>query len=519
MNFYDEEIQLLQELLEIEKLPSFYVRVLQEESGKLQIPIAGLPLSLDLDSVWGATEFLRFVRSDLQTRLLVLTLEESRAFCLDLEQVDHDDAPVVEVELDNTNAPRCICDSLIRFLNHPHEAINTNAGQDDDLWFTHGLKRLDQHMNNLAYNYDHAQGGKLPRAHLWRPLRFCVQDVLLGLTVIRHDRKYNRLEVDVFLTAGIPEYEADSGCKALALIILSDAYKCGGSMEIKFTKEVEGGRVPHDLEKLAQKLGVKLEHVQEGGLTPQEAKKLYLALSGFKPALRDKVLELEAAGRISSASLCYAMHHGVWTASELEMIILGSAFPDSLLTGLFPPELWHLYRHDLLLGRNALMGGYLDRQLTKKEHWNSQGQEVVEMEDDERQIAIDFDPGLMAKIYTVGAEEDEPLHIPWLTVSGVGNSISPGKSFLVLLRGRETFDLDSGLLADIHQAGRLIKSNKAQWERVCVMVPADFRNRDTAKLVLAAEEQDVGLMICPEFSTHLDREVAKKMEAAKVMRQ
>lgn len=134
---------------------------------------------------------------------------------------------------------------------------------------------LEKHIKEFAaaHKYSHADGGKLPSNHEWRPYRFCIQDVLFGATVVKHHREGNCLQVDVFLTANIPEYEHLAGSRALTAFLLSEAYKCGGSMELRFTNNVEGGQIPEELCELAQEYGINF--AQKNRISPADPK-IYL---------------------------------------------------------------------------------------------------------------------------------------------------------------------------------------------------------------------------------------------------
>lgn len=527
MKQMEDDILLLQELLNV-SFPQSYLDVLNTQVyADTRAGILGLPISLDLSSAWGATEFLRAERPDLGNFFVVIKIMDSTALCLDLKSGNKEDASVVEIDLEADAAPTGVSESLQKYLAEPE----SNSGQEilrlsnaldsnDDYWFQHGLDRLDSHMTDLKFIYDHEKGGQLPRSYIWRPYRFCVQDVILGTTVIRHDRKYNRLEVDVFLTAEIPEYEADSGCRALALILLSDAYKAGGSMEIKFTKHVEGGRAPLELCRLAKKLEVDLKHADKSGITPKEAKELYLALSGLRPEIRKKILAMENEKKLSAASVCYALHHGVWTAQELEVILYSSRFPDTILKGSFPAEAWHLFHHDLFCGRNALMGGYLDRRILRREHTVKQVDEnaynVVELEDDEREVEISFDADYCAKIYRNA--ENDAMRIPWLHNELQQGTPANDQKLWVLLRARDTEDIKLRLDHDLNQAIQL-KANKAETnDIVCIMLPSDYKRLDMSGYTQKAAENNIGIILCPEFLNQLSQEVVRRFESVKVMR-
>lgn len=127
------------------------------------------------------------------------------------------------------------------------------------------FRTMAEHVKKFEEEY--LQTGKLPRNHVWRPYRFCSQDVVLGLIVVRHSVDNNCLEVDVCMTSDIPDFEEGSGAKVTASFLLTEAYKCGGSMEIRFSENVESHHVPLAICQLANKYGVKLEHVSKGLIT------------------------------------------------------------------------------------------------------------------------------------------------------------------------------------------------------------------------------------------------------------
>ncbi|MCF6147705.1 MAG: SMI1/KNR4 family protein [Candidatus Kuenenia sp.] len=408
------------------------------------------------------------------------------------------------------------------------KTIETHEDFDDYLyrtiyswkWWKKGLERLEWHMENKGFRYDHQAGGQLPRSHKWRPYRFCVQDVILGITAVRHDKLYNRHEVDLFLTAEIPEYEADSGCRALALIILSDAYKSGGSMEVRFTKNVEGGRIPFELHTLAKRLGIDFTHISEGGITPKESKELYLALSEFNQELREKIIMMDESGKLSAMSVAYAVHRGVWTQQEIESLIFSSSHPESLLKGSFTPEAWHLFYYDLVCCRTALMGGYLDRKLKSREY--DEQNVIMELEDDERELEIIFDPEVCAKIYHFD-NTDGTIIVPWLYQEGSTLEIKPGECLKVLPRAYDFDDIELRWCDDLKQAHELqLKTRLNHSGPVCIMYPADFKRlapETIASISGEFNDKEIKLIICPDFINQLDQEVVRRMESVRIMRQ
>jgi hypothetical protein len=79
--------------------------------------------------------------------------------------------------------------------------------------------------------------------------------------------------------------------------------------------------------------------------------------------------------------------------------------PHRVLLGITPSELGTLYQHDLMHARNAVLGGYLDRKMKQRERQVAEG--VIELEADENDVHIAFDPEHCAKAYTSQEEIEQ----------------------------------------------------------------------------------------------------------------
>lgn len=380
-----------------------------------------------------------------------------------------------------------------------------------------GLKTMESHVREFEEKYLNI--GKLPRNYVWRPYRFCVQDVVIGLVVVRHSLENNCLEVDVCLTSDVPEYEPHSGAKMTATFLLSEAYKCGGTMEIRFSDYVEGGRVPAALCRLARELGVCLNHAEEGRITPSEARQFYLALTEFSPLPRDHFVELSTQGKLSVERACYVVHHGVWTRSEVESIVLGSQRPDSILGGETSPEQRHLYMQDIAHARAAILGGFLDRKLARRER--GEGDVAIDLEDDVRRLESTFDPEIYAKVYRC----DEDLQLPWLADgSETPSSVPAGDRLVALVRARDATGSELHFRQDLDVAGAVVKSFRQQAEptHVFILAPRDFEQyaqHQRASPVAQADERGVSIMVCPETVASLDTDAAKRLARSRILRQ
>jgi len=373
-------------------------------------------------------------------------------------------------------------------------------------------------------------GSRLPRATDMRPYRFCVQDVVLAIWAMAHRKDEADVLVDVFITSEVYHkdtgergfYDELAGATAATLTILSEAYRVGAPLRVTFSANVEGGRVPLDVLRLAARHGISIRDAEAGRIAPAEGRELYLALTGFRPALRLSVEQLSRQGLMSPERAAYIVHHGVWSLPEVEGIILCSPYPDLVLSGDVMPEQRHLYQHVLVQSRLALMGGLLDRTLETRDDEEAKarpGTKAVglDIEDDERDLDIRTNARLHGREYLLfpGAVPDE---LPLPNWECPRQRLQPGERLSVLLRPRVAVSLDQHLSADLSQAAVRFAAEPRP-KVVAVAVPFDFHDLAAARqaeLRAEAVNRNVVLMICPESTRALDQFAQKKMTASRI---
>ena len=429
------------------------------------------------------------------------TLPDKTSYC-PVVRVNLSDGPNSQKQFDQLAG--CFRDYLFNRLSE----LKSNSF--DDLGFA--WENFERHVLNYQakYGYDHAKGGKLPRNHEWRPYRYCIQDVVFGVTVVRHSREFNNLSVDVFLTADVPEYGPLAGARALTVFLLSEAYKCGGTMAIHFTNNVENGCIPAEIHKLGHYYGIVFR--EKNKIMPDEAKTLYAAITEFSPSMQNLLKSLESRGRLKVAQACYAVNHGVWTREQVEMIVLGSDFPESVLTGGATPEQWQLFYNDLLHARAALLGGMLDRVLSQR--FRVQDGIEYDMENDTLLLEILFDSDSYTKEYRC----KEPVKVPWLYPDQQNREVVAGTPFFIMVRARDGADLMLNFQEDIKSAISLKKGKKAV---VFLLVPNDFYDLTKQKrgeFFEYTQDETIGLMVCPEHTRVFDKEAASKLANSRILR-
>lgn len=366
------------------------------------------------------------------------------------------------------------------------------------------------------FDYQFTQRKKQPRERDWRPLRFAIRDYVIGFLVLRHQSKENIIEVDVFMTTDPEWLQGYSGTRMAALSILCDGYKCGSTIGIKFTKNVENGFIPLALHTMADDLGVELKHITEGFITPKESRMLFLALTGFSTEATKRIMELSVLNLITPERICYLVHHGIWTLEEMESILLGCHCPELILNGKANIEDYLFYADVLFRTRTVMMGGFLDRKMLLKEVY--EGEEFVDVEANDRDLNINFDSRYFAKVYTTN--EDTP--VPW--VDGKENWIIPkGERIVVAIRGYDWPDLHNNLQRDVEMCKQLFKSYADDIPTsLFVMVPRDVENSTQTeymkKYVSELEEIGVFLMVCPYLLADIDQKVQEKLQKIQLVR-
>ena len=425
------------------------------------------------------------------------------------------------------------------------------------------------------FGYTRKSGDKMPRANAWRPYRFAVQDVIFGDTVVRHSKETNCVEVDVFLTAeprygtkdDIPEnqswypYEPLAAAKAQTLMLLSEAFRCGTDLRLRFTNNVERseeersaqaktqenrGRVPFAISQIAADAGIQGIDRESGLIDTPQARELYVHLCGFPPSLKSRIRNLANDGLLTVERACYLVQHGVWTAPELEGLIRSSPYPDLVLDGEVQPENRHLYYHAQFATRAALLGGVLDRALMARDP-DFQGKDLPpinrpkgraegatqvadpekagkDSEDDERDLVIEYDGDFSARLYKLGPNESDNLPVPDWRPFSVRNSppvwadgVPTDGKLAALLRPYDQVGMLQFLGDDIARAKDFPRSAQ---DRVAIVLPLDFNDLNEEQqegFLKKSARAGVWIMICPETARTLDGYAREKLNRSRVL--
>jgi hypothetical protein len=207
------------------------------------------------------------------------------------------------------------------------------------------------------YYESHVKAKRLPKAHERRPIRLACQNVVVGEAVWAYDARFDGLSVSVWQTSQEPHVNAHEGTRALTAMMLAEAFRSGGTMEVRFDDHPEHA-VPALLRQWARCEGIALL----GGaraIAPTEARQLIVAATEMSDELRRRVERLIAGGGLSVERVCYMLLAGIWRPLELTFLLGTSPRVADILAGGSDPLYRPRHQAERDLCRAAVMAGTL----------------------------------------------------------------------------------------------------------------------------------------------------------------
>lgn len=493
-----EEISFIESELKI-NLPKSYRDFLFNKGAGIAfgLPILGLPATYELSSVLGATSLLSLSRPELNN-LLAIRIIGDRLLCLDLTKGNSLDAPLVEVSISSSENPSPVHNSFGSYLNESEQSKKQ---------IEYGLRRIKNlYSNKLVKEYAHNKNeGKVPfKARDWRVHRCCVHDLVVGLTAFKYSEAFNGIEVDVFITTDHPDYEEGHGTKALMTLILSDAYRNGTSMEVRFTRFdlKERARVadniPRNLLHTLNSFGIKLQKQGEGKITHDESINIFSSLLGIQEDAKTKIKKLELANEATLQGVCFLINSRVWTIEQINWLIINSDRVKTIIFGRDNPENRINYSESLCLGRCVCA-------LTKLK-------EKIEISSDEEVNEVEVK--IKGEFFQLTSFKS--CSIDWLPDNEYYD-IEEGETITVLSRPREKWmNFKKQILEDVATIGKekgkkiiLYSSELSQYEDLNIMQSA---------IREAPHLSQLEFFIIPISAEELDEEVITKMKKARTYR-
>ena len=355
-------------------------------------------------------------------------------------------------------------------------------------------------LRNMAriakrYHDDFVDKGIRPRGTVLRPVQLACQNVIIGMAALRHDATFDGLRVPTYLTCETPHVATHESNRAMAALILCDAFQNGGTMEIRFGDRGREEEVPPALRRFGRTIGVSLGTEDPHSITPREARDLFLAVTPMPDDLRVRSVDLIDRGIISPERLCYTLMSSVWSVLELDYLVATSTRVESILRGGAPVESRRHRQGESEVCRAAAMLGMLQRHIDNSDAAARSGSVRV-FEDGSPRVSW----SVRGDVGAVALDGIPPGTLPWASRDRDAFTLDDTGALICVARGLPTpGDHD------------LIRNLQAEHPGVAValLIPADMA--DTVP-------QGIPLMVCPDRLAELDTDIERRLAMLRVGR-
>jgi hypothetical protein len=353
-----------------------------------------------------------------------------------------------------------------------------------------GLKLIDRIIEK--YNASHGSTGTRPRHYHERPIRIAVQNVIIGQAAIRHDDMFNGLSARVWQTCQVPHVAAHEGSRALAALTLGEAFRSGGTMEIRFDQHPEG-KVPAVLRQFARTRGIQLGAHDPQAIHPTEARELLWAVTEMPIELRGRLRQLTDEGHLTPERACFVLLSGIWLPIELDFLAATSSRLPSLLRGGTDPRCRPARQAEIAVCRAAHMLGVLFKRLSAPDDRADVAEKVPVHEDARNRISWQILP----QIGAVRLRAEGLGQLPWMKAQC--EKAGSDNAFLV-------FPRDTLTDRDFAEASTLAKGDEGA---VAFLCPDGER---------ISVPRHVSLMTCPDTVETIDRSIERRLLVSRVGR-
>ncbi|MDI6623094.1 MAG: hypothetical protein QME55_00050 [Brevundimonas sp.] len=338
-----------------------------------------------------------------------------------------------------------------------------------------------------GYRKEYVAEDRRPRGGVQRPIQLACQNVIIGLATVQHEPRFDGLRVDNYLTCEAPHLAAHEANRAMLALVLCDAFQNGGTMEIRFGRDI-----PPALRRYARSLGLPAGEQERGTLTPEESRRLFMAVTPMPDDLRARCAVLMDRGVLAPERLCYTLMSGVWSTVELDFILATTPRAPSILMGGCDRTDRSARLAESETCRAALMVGMFMRRLGSQDK-AAGGPEGVRVFEDRA------DRVLFTVLDSYGAVAVEGgSAMPWSTAAAA--EPAAGRPMIVVPRGLPT-PADEAILrklaADFPAAD------------VALLVPTDLADLLTA---------EVPCIRCPDGLAELDQQIEGRLRSLRIGR-
>ncbi|AHH98604.1 SMI1/KNR4 family protein [Kutzneria albida] len=461
----------------------------QADAGWELLGLTPAPSGFDAAALLAGT---RFGLPDFPADLLPIEqLPERQLACIRVD--GRDDPPVVIVDLDD---PRTWQESQPpAFKRFSHYA-------DDFMDQAHALRRVADFLRRRQADIKSGRrpAGQAPRPDDWRVYRFCSQNVVVAMVLLRFNRDDNVLDVGACLITALSALDPDAPARALCTLLLAEAYRSGGDLSFRFvrgTGRTAPASMPRALCRWAERVGVALDR-RRGKIDRDTALRLFIEAVNVGDELRGRL----RASQESAAAICHGIASGLWHPAEVEILLAWSTAPGSTLRGLTNPIDRARYACDILDVRAAMLVAAAHRRIAAGDD-----EALLDAEDAGQQVGLSADGDR-----TCCLTADRIDLTDWLLG---GPSAFPTTQMRLTVADAEPDQLEEVFHVAID---RLAQVNGA----AAVLCPRDILSSNETRrerIVSAADRAGVMILVAPEYTPGMTIRAAGKLTRARTARQ
>lgn len=362
---------------------------------------------------------------------------------------------------------------------------------------TRDAERIAVEKTAANYYQEYVVAGRRPKVDALRPVQLACQNVIIGLASLRHDPIFDGLRVEAYATCEVAHLATGEADRAMAALLLCDAFQSGGTMEIRFGPP--GRRehsIPQALDRYARARGLRLGAGDPHSISPIEARELFLTVTPMPDELRFRAFEAFDTGQITPERLCYALMAGIWSQIEVAYMLATTTRAASILEGGCNPQDRLARCAETEICRAALMIGMLLRRLENTTESTKSTSHVFMYED----WRLNTDWAIQSDQAAVAFTAVSGQSLPWYPPGGLTQLPVDREAIVVLPRG-------------MPQPSDVVLLNQIQIEQpeaaVFLLVP------DDADLTALG---DVPCLLCPQNLSELDQVIRQKLDALRIAR-
>lgn len=480
--------------------------------------ILGLSTETVAMSVLEGTQILRTKRPDLLGKSIAISINGTKALCLDLEKGSEEDAPLSEVDLTQKEVSSKLLGKTFGEWIEKHEIVS---------------KRFSVAWNRVRSRQSETPDNKQARWS-WDTTINRIKDYIVGVAAFRHNPIQNCLEVDELYPVNQPHVKKGEPIRILMNEIFASARDYSGSLQIVFTRDIredETGKIPEkcktereqrkatfvpkELVDFAEKYKITFEGQEKGIISHKEGVELWFASLELPPEIKEEICKLEKAEYLSKEIIAEIISKGIWTKEELVWIFLNAPRPETLLLGSDAPEDRLFYSESINYGRAALLAVRFKEAIIAE---LTKGVSIEEIEKENLNCVLES----KKDFWVLKCNKDFSLPKSWM-VSQPEKLVKADEP--VLLVCRPCFPADPKHdEAWIKEDIEILLNSSAEAKIRCLLLSYEFispdYNKDIGKIkeiVKAAGDRGVYVLFAPSrMYLFLDEEIQRRMRRARM---